>query len=164
MSDTTPPVPPLPDKPAAEAARAPQSAADSTQNPYNPATDPDDTGVPTHSLKGEVDDIGRGFFAALFDVSFRTFITRRLASIFYIVGLIAIAIGFLVYFVSGLYNGIRFLGFNPQAGVSLIVATLILVPIATFLSIVVLRFVIEAVVALIAIAENTERTAEHTRR
>ena len=36
-------------------------------------------------------------------------------------------------------------------------------PIATFLAIVILRFIIEAVVALIAIAENTERTAEHTR-
>ena len=53
-------------------------------------------------------------------------------------------------------------GFNPPAGVSLLVATLILVPIATFLAIIVLRFVIEAVVALIAIAENTERTAQHT--
>ena len=34
----------------------------------------------------------------------------------------------------------------------------------TFLSIILLRFVIEAVVALIAIAENTERTAQDTRR
>jgi len=163
MSSTTPPVPPLPDQPAAEAARAPQSPAESTEPVYDPALDPDDTGVPT-SLKGEFDDVGRGFFAALFDVSFRTFITRRLASVFYILGLVAIAIGFLVYFVSGLFNGIRLIGYNPGAGVSLIIATLILVPIATFLLIIVLRFIIEAVVALIAIAENTERTAQHTKR
>ena len=78
---------------------------------------------------GEVDDIGRGFFRALFDLSFRTFITRRLASVFYLVGLIAIAIGFIVYFVSGLVNGINALFFNLGAGISLIVATLILVPI-----------------------------------
>ena len=163
MSDTTPPVPPLPEKPADEAARAPQSTAEATRSPYNPATDPDDTGVPS-SLRGDVDDIGRGFFSALFDVSFRTFITRRLASVFYIVGLVAIAIGFLVYFAGGLINAIRLLQFNPGAGISLLVATIILVPIATFLAIVLLRFIIEAVVALIAIAENTERTAQHTRR
>ena len=96
-------------------------------------------------------------------MSFRTFITRRLASVFYVVGLIAIAIGFLVYFATGLINGIRLVSFNPGAGVSLLVATLILGPIATFLAIIVLRFVIEAVVALIAIAENTERTAQHTK-
>jgi hypothetical protein len=132
MSNTTPPVPPLPDVPAEEAARAPQPSAAAA---YAVSADQDDTGVPASSLRGEVDDIGRGFFSALFDVSFRTFITRRLASIFYIVGLIAIAIGFLVYFVSGLYNGVRLLQFNVGAGVSLIVATLILVPIFTFLAI-----------------------------
>ena len=33
-----------------------------------------------------------------------------------------------------------------------------------FIAIVALRFVIESVVALIAVAENTERTAENTRR
>jgi hypothetical protein len=162
MSSTTPPVPPLPEQPAAEAARVPQTPIEATRPDYGPAADPDDTGVPT-SLKGEVNDIGSGFFRALFDVSFRTFITRRLASVFYIVGLIAIAIGFIVYFASGIFNGIRLVMFNPGAGVSLLVATLILVPLATFLAIIVLRFVIEAVVALIAIAENTERTAQNTR-
>jgi hypothetical protein len=164
MSASNPPTPPpVPAQPAGEAARAADTAAGAASDPtYNPATDPDNTGVPA-SLRGEFDDVGRGFFRALFDLSFRTFITRRLASIFYLVGLIAIAIGFIVYFVSGLIAGIDALDFNLGAGISLIVATLILVPIATFLAIVLLRFVIEAVVALIAIAENTERTAQHTR-
>ena len=159
MSDSTPATPPpLPVQPADEAARA----ADPAAAGYDPASDPDNTGVPT-SLGGEIDDVGRGFFRALFDLSFRTFITRRLASVFYLVGLIAIAIGFIVYFVSGLVNGVSALFFNVGAGISLIIATLILVPIVTFLAIVILRFLIEAVVALIAIAENTERTAENTR-
>jgi hypothetical protein len=155
MSDS-PSVPPLPAQPAHEAAAA------APPPPYDPATDPDDTGVPT--LKGDADDIGRGFLSALFDLSFRTFITRRLASVFYLVGLVAIAIGFLVYLFSGLISGIGALSFNPGAGISLIVATVILVPIITFLAIITLRFIIEGVVALIAIAENTERTAEHTRK
>jgi hypothetical protein len=163
MSSTTPPVPPLPEQPADEAARTNQPAADAA-SAYSPAADVDDTGVPSSSLGRDIEDVGRGFFSALFDVSFRTFITRRLASVFYIVGLIVIAIGFLVYFVTGLVNGIRLLAFNLGAGVSLLVSTVVLVPLATFLAIIVLRFVIEAVVALIAIAENTERTAQNTKR
>ncbi len=163
MSQNTPgAVPPLPSQPADEAARAADSGAPASAPAYDPARDPDDTGVPT-SLHGEIDDVGRGFLRALFDLSFRTFITRRLASVFYLVGLIAIAIAFIVYFVSGLVSGVNALFFNVGAGISLIIATLIIVPIAAFLSIVILRFLIEAVVALIAIAENTERTAENTR-
>jgi hypothetical protein len=156
MSEPTPPVPPLPSQPAAEAAQTGAAA------PYDPSTDPDDTGVPT--MSGDAGDIGRGFLRALFDVSFRTFITRRLAGAFYVVGLIALAIGFLVYLVGGLVQGISSLWFNPGAGISLIVATVILVPLFTFLGVVVLRFVIEGVVALVAIAENTQRTADNTRR
>lgn len=163
MSGITPPVPPLPDRPAEEAARA-ASASDAASRPaYDPTTDPDDTGVPT-TPTDDIGDIGRGFFRALFDISFRTFITRRLASVFYVLGLVAIAIGFIVYFAGGLISGINALWFNPGAAIALIVATILLVPILTFLAIILLRFIIEGLVALIAIAENTERTAEHTRR
>jgi hypothetical protein len=153
MSDHTPP--PLPAQPAAEAARA---AA-----PTPGIAGVDDTGVPTSSGQ-DATEVGRGFFRALFDLSFRTFITRRLASVFYAVGLMAIGIAFVVYLVTGIVQGIGALWFNPGAGVSLIVATVILVPLFAFLAIIALRFVIEAVVALIAIAENTERTAANTRR
>lgn len=164
MSETTPTPPPLPEQPADQAAaRLAATPPETSAGPaYSAASDPDDTGVPT--VVGEASDIGRGFLSALFDISFRTFITRRLASAFYVVGLIAIGIGFLVWFVRGIWVGIDLISFNPGAGVSLLVSTLILVPIATFLAIVVLRFIIEAVVALIAIAENTQRTADNTER
>ncbi|MEU1972369.1 DUF4282 domain-containing protein [Microbacterium sp. NPDC019599] len=164
MSDSNPTPPPLPEQPADEAAarRSAPAGSPATARAYDPAADPDDTGVPR--AVGDASDIGRGFLSALFDISFRTFITRRLASAFYVVGLIAIGIGFLVWFVRGIWVGIDLISFNPGAGVSLLVATLILVPIATFLAIVILRFIIEAVVALIAIAENTQQTADNTER
>ncbi|WP_106816113.1 DUF4282 domain-containing protein [Microbacterium timonense] len=150
MTDQTPSAPtppPLPPQSAAEAARA---------------ADPDDTGVPT--VAGEASDVGKGFFSALFDLSFRTFITRRLAGVFYFVGLVAIAIGFIVYFVGGIISAVSVMWLNVGAGVTGLIATIIIVPVVTFLAIILLRFIIEAVVALIAIAENTERTAQHTRR
>ena len=185
MSDTTPPPPPpLPEQPASQAAAsaavpgqtatspgaaapaAPTSVggtpAQATTAPYDPRNDPDDTGVPP--VVGDASDVGRGFFRALFDISFRTFITRRLASAFYLVGLVAIGIGFLVYFIGGIVRSIGLIPYNTGAGVSLLVATLIIVPIVTILAIVVLRFVIEALVALIAIAENTQQTADNTER
>lgn len=165
MTDQNPPAaspPPLPEQSAADAARAAETPG-AASPVYDPANDPDDTGVPVNPLQ-DPGAAGRGFVSALFDLSFRTFITRRLAGIFYLVGLIAIGIGFLVYFVSGIVSGIAFLPFNLGAGISAIVATVVIVPVLTFLAIILLRFVIEAVVALIAIAENTERTAENTRR
>lgn len=150
-----PPLPPLPRTPANEAARAAAAS--------EPVADIDDTGVPR--LQGDFDDIGRGFFSALFDLSFTTFITRRLASVFYLAGLILIAIGFIVYLVLGVVNAIGFLtGGNIGAGISLLIATLILVPLFTFIAVVVLRFVIESVVALIAVTENTQQTAKNTAR
>ena len=155
MTDATPTPPPLPDRPAAEAAaRAPQPTV-----AYEVV---DDTGVPR--LAGDVDDIGRGFLAALFDISFTTFITRRLASAFYLVGLVAIGIAFIATFFGGLIAGVRALWFKLGGGIALIASTVIIVPILAFIAIVVLRFVIESVVALIAIAENTERTAQNTAR
>lgn len=163
MSEPASTPPPLPPRPAAEVAREAPDARTAQSDGYDPATDPDDTGVPD-GFRGEPSDVGRGFFRALFDLSFRTFITRRLASVFYLVGLIAIGIGFIVYLVGGLVQGVAALWFNLGAGISLIVATLVLVPVITLLAIIALRFIIEGVVALIAIAENTERTAENTRR
>lgn len=150
MSDST--TPPLPVQPAAEAAAAPAPGLAGV----------DDTGV--GRLTGELDDIGRGFLSALFDLSFTRFITRRLASVFYIVGLVAIGIGFVSAFFGGIISGINAMSWNLGGGIALILSTLIVVPVLAFLAIVVVRFIIEAGVALVAIAENTERTAAHTRR
>lgn len=150
MSASTPP--PLPDQPAAQAAAAPAPGIAGV----------DDTGVPR--LGGELDDIGRGFLSALFDVTFTRFITRRLASVFYLVGLVAIGIGFVAAFFGGIISGINALWWNPGGGIALIASTIVVVPVLAFLAVVVVRFVIESGVALVAIAENTERTAANTHR
>jgi hypothetical protein len=167
MSDDT--TPPVPEQSADEAARqTPPPPAVAAPAAPPAVADVDDTGAGT--VGDDVTAIGRGFFSALFDVSFRTFITRRLAGVFYIVGLIGIAIGFLVYLISGIVRGISLIAApsviagHIGAGIALLLATIILVPLVTFFAVIVLRFLIEAVVALIAIAENTERTAQNTRR
>jgi len=145
----------LPDRPAAQAAAE-------TPEPAGGIAGVDDTGVPR--LVGELDDIGRGFLSALFDITFTRFITRRLASVFYLVGLVAIGIAFVSALFGGVISGIRSLGWNLGGGIALIASTVIVVPVLAFLAVVLLRFVIEAGVALVAIAENTERTAANTLR
>ncbi len=162
MTDpSTPTPPPLPDRTAADA------AADTTRPAAEEGPTPgiagvDDTGV--RRLSGDLDDIGRGFLAALFDITFTRFITRRLASVFFLVGLVAIGIAFVSTFVGGIISGIGALGWNPGGGIALILSTIVVVPVLAFFAVVLLRFVIEAGVALVAIAENTERTAQNTLR
>lgn len=156
MTDQPTP-PPLPDVPAAAAA---QEAAQSDSTPGVAGVD--DTGVPR--LVGDLDDIGRGFLSALFDITFTRFITRRLASVFFLVGLVAIGIAFVSTVAGGLISGIAALPWNPGGGIALILSTVIVVPVLAFFAVVLLRFVIEAGVALVAIAENTERTAANTHR
>lgn len=162
MSDQANPTPPpLPDRPAAAAA-ADARAAQGDIGPTPGLAGVDDTGV--RRLTGDLDDIGRGFLSALFDITFTRFITRRLASVFFLVGLVAIGIGFVSAFASGIISGIGALDWNPGGGIALILSTIVVVPVLAFFAVVLLRFIIEAGVALIAIAENTERTAQNTAR
>jgi len=162
MSDQVNPTPPpLPDRPAAAAA-ADASAAQGDLGPTPGIAGVDDTGV--RRLSGDLDDIGRGFLSALFDITFTRFITRRLASVFFLVGLVAIGIAFVSTLAGGIISGIGALAWNPGGGIALILSTIIVVPVLAFFAVVLLRFVIEAGVALIAIAENTERTAQNTLR
>ncbi len=158
--EQTPTPPPLPDRPAAAAA-AEAGVAPGDLGPTPGIAGVDDTGV--RRLTGDLDDIGRGFLSALFDVSFTRFITRRLASVFFLVGLVAIGIAFVSTFAGGIISGIGALSWNPGGGIALILSTIIVVPVVAFLAVVLLRFVIESGVALVAIAENTERTAQNTR-
>ncbi len=161
MTDpTTPTPPPLPDLPAATAAQ--EAASVTASGPAPGIAGVDDTGVPR--LVGEIDDIGRGFLSALFDITFTRFITRRLASVFYLVGLVAIGIAFVSALFGGIISGVRSLTWNLGGGIALILSTAIVVPVLAFFAVVLLRFVIEAGVALVAIAENTERTAQNTQR
>ena len=162
MTDpSTPTPPPLPDRTAADAA-ADAAHPVAEEGPTPGIAGGDDTGV--RRLSGDLDDIGRGFLAALFDITFTRFITRRLASVFFLVGLVAIGIAFVSTFVGGIISGIGALGWNPGGGIALILSTVVVVPVLAFFAVVLLRFVIEAGVALVAIAENTERTAQNTLR
>lgn len=92
----------------------------------------------------------KGFIATLYSASFHTFISRKIAGGLYLglVWLVSIA-GILAMFGSIM---LATQGFMLEAILALLAA-----PLATFISIVVLRLVFESSIALIVIAENTTK-------
>lgn len=101
----------------------------------------------------------KGFFGSLFDFSFKHFVSRRLAGIFYGVGLVVIAIAAVISLISGIASGFvmmtQFGSGGVVSGVFTILGSIVLVPIGTLIAVIILRVWIEAVVALVAVAENT---------
>lgn len=97
-----------------------------------------------------------GFFRALVDFRFTTFITRRIAGFIYAILLVSILLAGLVAFFSIVVTGVGLMtGGQPVSGVLTVIGTLVLVPIATLVAVVLARMIVEVNVALVAIAENT---------
>lgn len=97
-----------------------------------------------------------GFFRALVDFRFTTFITRRIAGFIYAILLVSILLAGLVAFFSIVVTGVGLMtGGQPVSGVLTVLGALVLVPVATLVAVVLARMIVEVNVALVAIAENT---------
>jgi hypothetical protein len=92
----------------------------------------------------------KGFLATLYSPSFHTFISRKIAGGLYIGLVWLVSAAGAVLFLQSLMQA--FQGYGVQ---SVLVA--LLAPVATFISVIVLRLVFESSIALIVIAENTTR-------
>lgn len=96
----------------------------------------------------------QGFFQALFDLSFRRFITVRLTGLLYA---LALAIGALRALVYG------FSGFGESFGRGFL-QLFILAPLGFLLYAILVRILLEGVVSLIRVAENTTEMVETLKR
>jgi hypothetical protein len=92
----------------------------------------------------------KAFIATLYSPSVNTFISRKIAGWLYIILVSLVTIAGLTFFLQSLW--LAFNGF----GVERIFAAL-LTPVATLISVVILRLVFESSIALIVIAENTTK-------
>jgi lipopolysaccharide export LptBFGC system permease protein LptF len=93
----------------------------------------------------------KSFFASLVDNSFaaNTFITRRVASVLYVIFMVLIAIGVIVGVLASL---------SQISNVGLVGILLLLgVVVWGFLSLVLIRLVLESAVALVLVAQNTSK-------
>lgn len=91
----------------------------------------------------------KGFFAALFDFSFTSFVTLRFLKVIYAVLVALILVGGVVAFFAFLFRG----------GGSILVA-LVLVPLGTFLYLVIARVYMEILALFFRIGENTSMIAQ----
>ena len=88
-----------------------------------------------------------GFLSALFDLSFRNWVTLRIAGILYLITLIFVGLGLLFTTAALALEIGGFAGF---------LTFIVGFPLAFFLTTLTLRLVFEGAVATVAIAKNTE--------
>jgi Zn-dependent protease with chaperone function len=93
---------------------------------------------------------GSSFFQALFDTSFREFITTRIIKVLYVLGMVLAGLGALGILIGGLSQG--------GAGV----ASIIIAPLAFILWVISLRVWLELVIVIFRIADNTDILAKRT--
>jgi uncharacterized membrane protein len=91
----------------------------------------------------------KGFFEALFDVSFTSFVTTRIIKVIYIVTLVLIALGALVFVIAAFAQSIA-------GGLFVLI---IVAPLAGLLYVIYARVLLEIVIAIFRIMENTAEGA-----
>ncbi len=87
-----------------------------------------------------------GFFKSLFDISFRSLITTKIIKVVYVLYMVVIAVGALLFIVSA---------FNASAVVGVLVL-LIGAPLGALVYLIFARVWLEALIALFRIMENTQ--------
>lgn len=109
-----------------------------------------------------VDGGRRGFFGSLFDLTFTSFVTGRVVSFLYVVSLVLAVLN--VLFTTGYLSvllGAYLSGSTDSPAVGVIVGALLFLiaaPILLLLSVVYVRVLLEIVVVLFRISENTAET------
>jgi hypothetical protein len=98
----------------------------------------------------------KGFFGALFDLSFSEFITTKLVRLLYILLLILVVIGLVVGIIGGL---VTMFTDNFFAGLVTIVAA----SIGSLISVIMARVWMEIIIVIFRIAENTSDLAQMKR-
>jgi len=121
----SPPVPTPPTAPTAPTAQGPAPTA------------------PGPAPTGSSSTNGAGFFARLFDVSMKSFITPSIIKVLFVLGLVVISIFSLILLIAGTQA--------EDGGVVLI----LLAPLYWFIGVLYLRVILEVIVVLFRIEENT---------
>jgi len=91
----------------------------------------------------------RGLLAGLFDINFTTFVTLRFLKAIYVVLLVLILLGGVLFFVSSIARG----------GASGVVLAVVVAPLGTFLYLMLARIYLEVLALLFRIGENTSAIA-----
>jgi hypothetical protein len=94
----------------------------------------------------------KGFFASLFDFSFTSFVTTKLIKFLYVLGILLAALGGLFLIITAFSQGVL-----PGLG------ALIIAPLFLLLGIMYLRVILEVLIVIFRISENTAEIARRGR-
>jgi len=109
---------------------------------------------PGRLLKNEFSQQGAGFFKALFDFSFTSFVTSKIIKFLYGLSILLAAILALILIVAGFSA-------HPAAG---IIALLIVAPLLFLISVIYSRVLLEIIIVIFRISENTSEVVKNTRK
>ena len=87
----------------------------------------------------------KGFFGSLFDLSFTSLVTTRIIKVLYVLAIIVIGLYALIFIAGGFSR-------SSSAGIFVL---LILAPLFTLISLIYTRVLLEVIIALFRIMENT---------
>ena len=95
-----------------------------------------------------IENTPRGFFSALYDFSFHTFVTPKIIRVLYILALVIIGLWSLYFLISG---------FTPSDATGMLVH-IVVAPIIFVIGSIFARVYLEFIIAVFNIAENTRKT------
>lgn len=98
---------------------------------------------------------GRGFFGSLFDFSFTSFVTPKIIKVLFILGVLVVSLYAVIMLGVGLLSMVQ-----GRVGAGL--GAILLAPIVFVLGLCYVRVLLELMVAIFRIAENTSQLAQHT--
>lgn len=147
---------PVPAQAAPSAATgAPADASAPSGDSAVPGQDADPTGRHGRSVNELADRLDDSrFFSSLFDFTFTSYVTRKLAGPVYVVGLVLIGLGIVVGFANSL--GIAIAADSPGGAFIFLLGVLVTL-VGAILAVLLLRVTIEVFCAIIEIAQNTRR-------
>lgn len=104
--------------------------------------------------QGDLGGQARGFFGALFDISFRSFVTVRIIGVLYVISIVLLVL-YTIFLIIAAFQASAVFG---------VVTLLILGPLFLFLSVIYVRVLLELAIVLFRIAENTSEMVRQGRR
>jgi hypothetical protein len=143
--------------PATEAAPATEPASSQSAPAAAASTTPGAAAPTTHprsvtDLADRLDD--SRFFSSLFDFTFTSYVTRKLAGPVYVVGLVLIGLAIVIGFSNSLSIAIAT---HSPAGAFVFLLGVLVTLVGAILAVLLLRVGIEVFCAIIEIAQNTRR-------
>ncbi|GAB3848580.1 DUF4282 domain-containing protein [Nesterenkonia populi] len=166
---TQPPTPPAPEPnsegPSSQGPNAPQpphpgvpQGGGNQPPPQYPGGSQGSLGGSDEPRKNQTE--GRGFFSALFDLSFKSFVAVKFASFIYVLLMIAIVIGWLITMIGTLITTVAAASENGFVAFLLFLAGVVGGTIWAFVQLIILRVVLEFMIAAIRTAQNTGAAVE----